>query len=182
MRPHLQNNDNNDNNNNNDDMKSMCVHTPLGAAVPYIHLSIPQATAKDTGVYSLVYLEVAQGYPSATSKSSSSSGSKGEKVVRHREAILLQVDLRMTQVPYATTTPKFMQKQLGSEFVFGLSATGVPQPSFQWYRNGFALIDQTGPTLKKKGLTRNDEGTYTCVLRNIAGEFHWAELSVQVTE
>jgi hypothetical protein len=78
-------------------------------------------------------------------------------------------------VPSITSQPASQTVSPGSTVVFKASASGQPQPSYQWKFNGTALADgatvtgSAGPTLVLTGTTSASAGTYTCTATNSAG-------------
>ena len=52
---------------------------------------------------------------------------------------------------------------------------GSPLPSFQWRRNGVDIPGATAQRLVIEKVTAADVGTYTCFMRNMAGEVEWEE-------
>jgi pectin methylesterase-like acyl-CoA thioesterase len=48
-------------------------------------------------------------------------------------------------------------------------ATGIPSPSYQWFKDGNALNGQTAPTLTIPNANVNNSGSYSVVVSNIAG-------------
>ena len=98
-----------------------------------------------------------------------------------REVLLLQTLLQLAIPPSSTTKGRYFTSRMGSDLALSIDAKGVPQPLFQWYRNGFLLEGQTTAKLYQKGIDRTDEGTYTCIMTNLAGTYEWAEATVVVT-
>jgi hypothetical protein len=71
----------------------------------------------------------------------------------------------------------------GSGVNFYVTATGQPTPSYQWYFEDILIPGETNSTLSFTA-DRNDAGTYTCRVYNVAGE-DWSdpiELTVQYLE
>ena len=51
-----------------------------------------------------------------------------------------------------------------------VTATGVPSPTYQWYKNGDLLPGETADTYDIAVSTRTDSGVYTCIASNSTGE------------
>ncbi len=85
-----------------------------------------------------------------------------------------------------TVPPISRSKHVYSDVVYGSSVLlhikpeGIPEPTLQWYRNGYLLPSHTKAILKIDNVNKSHEGTYTCVLRNTAGTFVWQEAAVVV--
>lgn len=78
--------------------------------------------------------------------------------------------------PPANVAPLFSQHPTASQSVtagatvlFSAAASGVPDPTFQWHRNGVAIAGATNTSLTLTGVTDADGGSYTLVATNIAG-------------
>jgi hypothetical protein len=69
---------------------------------------------------------------------------------------------------------------VGSDLYLNINAEGVPEPSLQWFKNGFLLEGQVRQVLRIPAVSKLDEGTYTCELSNIAGALVWQEGAVSV--
>jgi hypothetical protein len=72
--------------------------------------------------------------------------------------------------------------RVGAPLVISFSYSGHPQPMFQWYRNGYAVANQTSSSYVVKRTTIDDAGTYTCKIFNIAGEHKWTEAFVNIAD
>ena len=69
--------------------------------------------------------------------------------------------------------------QLGKELIIPLDCEiGLPEPSYQWYRNGIKLVNQTKKSYYEESATIASAGTYSCELRNIAGSYMWMEATI----
>lgn len=69
-----------------------------------------------------------------------------------------------------------------------LQYTGHPTPSFEWLKNGFPV--SKSPLASEYQLRENSlvvdrvkkhhAGTYTCKVKNIAGEYLWLEATINI--
>ena len=58
---------------------------------------------------------------------------------------------------------------------------GRPEPDYQWLKNGFPITGATSRGYTVSAVNKfAHEGTYSCKLKNIAGEFTWTESTVVV--
>jgi len=57
----------------------------------------------------------------------------------------------------------------GSNAVFGVSATGVPSPSYQWRHNGVDISGATASVLSLTGIQPNAGGLYSVIVSNAYG-------------
>ena len=71
----------------------------------------------------------------------------------------------ITGQPVDVTTPK---GQLAS---FTITATGLPAPSYQWYKDDIEMSGETSSTLSFYAAF-SDAGTYKCRVYNVAGELY----------
>lgn len=83
-------------------------------------------------------------------------------------------DLRMTWTPVpkplafsAQPVPQITAS--GGTVVYAVTATGIPTPTYQWYRNGTAITGATSALLVLRNASAADAGTYTCVATSSAG-------------
>ncbi|WP_158277465.1 immunoglobulin domain-containing protein [Opitutus sp. ER46] len=78
--------------------------------------------------------------------------------------------------PTITTQPVPQIVTPNSTVTFSVVATGAPAPTYQWRKNGSALVDGTGiagattATLTLTGVTTAASGNYDVVVTNAAGE------------
>ncbi len=76
--------------------------------------------------------------------------------------------------------PAEVRTAAGTEVVLRVRAEGVPEPTYQWYRNGVPLLDQQGPALSLR-LTPADAGArLVAVARNLAGAAVSAETLLKI--
>ncbi len=70
----------------------------------------------------------------------------------------------------------------GENTTLSVDFSGSPVPSVQWYKDGVALSGQTGKTIPFNSIDLDDEGTYTCRIRNEAGSVSCSPIEVVVKE
>jgi hypothetical protein len=74
-----------------------------------------------------------------------------------------------TTCPSITGNPTNTQACVGGSAQFTASATGVPDPSFQWRRNGVNVPGATSATLVINPVAVASAGSYDCVATNSCG-------------
>jgi len=74
-----------------------------------------------------------------------------------------------TSAPTFTLQPVSQTAAPLTTVTFTAAASGTPEPTIQWFRNGITFPSWTGPTLIVEGLSSNDIGTYVAVATNSAG-------------
>lgn len=77
--------------------------------------------------------------------------------------------------PSIRAGPRIIKVQVGHPIELPCVAQGVPEPSITWLKDGAALLDGSDHRISDGSLILNqvgliDEGTYTCVASNIAGQ------------
>src|SRR6185503_7014087 len=72
--------------------------------------------------------------------------------------------------PTITTQPVTSQTLVaGGPVTLSIAATGNPQPTFQWKKDGSAIAGATSAILSIPSATMLDSGTYVVVVTNSAG-------------
>lgn len=87
-----------------------------------------------------------------------------------------------TEPPTVQLRPSHHTLKAGTTMFLNLAAEGTPPPVFQWFRNGYPVPGLTGMALLMEDVNSSHSGTYSCAVRNIAGEFVWLEASVLVVD
>ncbi|KAJ0069491.1 hypothetical protein NL108_008269 [Boleophthalmus pectinirostris] len=72
--------------------------------------------------------------------------------------------------PHVVVNPKSQTLRPGAKLTLRCTALGAPQPSYQWYRNGFPLRHETRELLQVKQVGAQDAGTYLCAVTSVLGE------------
>ena len=87
----------------------------------------------------------------------------------------------------AARAPTISQQPVGSRAIAGADvelsvvASGVPQPTYQWYRDGVAVAGGTSSTLTLKKLQLTQSGRYSVAVINDLGTLRSSEAVVSVT-
>ena len=71
--------------------------------------------------------------------------------------------------PVILTQPQSQSAASGTNVQFSVTVAGVPEPTLQWFRNGFVLSGATGSTLTLTGVFSSDAGDYTVTASNDLG-------------
>lgn len=92
--------------------------------------------------------------------------------------------LRWQGEPRIVVNPKPQKLRPGARLTLHCSAFGIPQPQYQWYRNGHPLREQTREKLQVRQVTSRDAGTYLCAVTSVLGEnwSHPADVDIMPAE
>jgi hypothetical protein len=71
--------------------------------------------------------------------------------------------------PVFTLTPTNLVVLKGGTAILSAAATGVPQPTYAWFRNGSPIPGADAPTLTRTNVTEADAGEYRVTASNPAG-------------
>ena len=71
--------------------------------------------------------------------------------------------------PTITTQPASQVVIAGGSATFTVAATGTPAPTYQWRKNGVAIVGATGSSYAIASTNAADAGTYTAVATNSVG-------------
>lgn len=71
--------------------------------------------------------------------------------------------------PTITTQPQGQSVTVGTNVVFSVVATGKPNPTYQWNKNGTAIAGATNTTYSITSAQTSDAGTYTVTVSNSVG-------------
>lgn len=72
--------------------------------------------------------------------------------------------------PRFIEVPSHQAVKFSQRAVFYCRASGNPQPTIQWYKDGVLLQGRIGPSLEFVHTTTSDRGFYSCVVTNSEGE------------
>ena len=86
-----------------------------------------------------------------------------------------QVIARLHNISYWCVVPPNITEQprpfgaltVGQFYFISCAAIGSPAPTYTWWKDGEMIPGATNTTLYFNALTRDDEGTYTCVATNL---------------
>ncbi len=91
--------------------------------------------------------------------------------------------LTVNAVPEITAQPATQTTALtGTDVTLTVTATGTPEPTYQWRKDGSDIIDATSASLAFTAITLGDAATYSVVVSNAAGEVTSADAVVSVIE
>jgi hypothetical protein len=76
---------------------------------------------------------------------------------------------RPTTLPTITTQPTNKTANAGSPATFAVAAYSLPNPSYQWRKNGTNLVSQTNATLTIASTKLADNAAYSVIVSNSAG-------------
>lgn len=91
------------------------------------------------------------------------------------------VRLTLPIPPSIITQPATQDGSLGGALVLRVQASGLPAPTFQWFRNGAAIADATSMELRLTNLTPADAGAYTVRVSNPGGTILSSAAVISVT-
>ena len=70
--------------------------------------------------------------------------------------------------------------------LLSLAVEATPPPVFQWYKNGYIIHSNDYITVNNQLIVLNSNqthsGTYSCLIKNMAGEYMWLEATVIVKD
>jgi hypothetical protein len=75
----------------------------------------------------------------------------------------------VTTPPVFVVQPTGMTRLIGENVALGVSVTGSPTPTLQWFKDGTAISGAVGSTLSLSSVTLSHAGTYSVVAKNSAG-------------
>ena len=71
--------------------------------------------------------------------------------------------------PRITSEPANQTADPGADVTFSVVATGSPDPTYQWQKNGVSISGATASALTLRAVQADSAGTYQVVIRNSAG-------------
>ncbi|CAM9340290.1 unnamed protein product [Choristocarpus tenellus] len=86
--------------------------------------------------------------------------------------------LRISEPPVVESQSLMQRVILGETLAISFTAKGIPQPKYQWCRDGVPIPGATEQTFLCYRATESDMGTYTCDVSNVAGWARWEKMSV----
>lgn len=90
--------------------------------------------------------------------------------------------MRVSEPPLVESQLQTQRLARGEMLAIVATASGVPQPEYQWRRNGVPIPGATRPMFVRHSVTEADMGTYTCDVYNVAGRVQWEEMAVILRE
>jgi len=76
---------------------------------------------------------------------------------------------RLGVAPNILTNPVSVAVTAGVSAAFSVSATGIPDPTYQWQKGGTNLVGQTSASLIISNAHCADAGSYSVIVSNVAG-------------
>lgn len=98
--------------------------------------------------------------------------------VTSRPATLTVLD---ATAPAILTQPASVSVQPGQAIQLSVSASGHPSPTYQWQKDGVAIVGATSSSYYKWGAASSDSGSYTVVVSNSAGSVTSSAAEVTVS-
>ena len=89
--------------------------------------------------------------------------------------------LTVNAAPVFTVQPLSQTANAGTVVTFTSVATGAPAPTFQWRKNGVAIVGATGPAYTIASLTAAAAGTYSVIATNSLGSATSSDAVLAVT-
>ena len=72
-------------------------------------------------------------------------------------------------VPLILSQPKPVTTKTGQTVTFQIKAAAIPKASYQWFKNGKAIIGAVNPNLNITDVNVADGGDYSVIIKNVAG-------------
>lgn len=82
--------------------------------------------------------------------------------------------------PVITDQSTDTNAEYGDEVEFFVTASGNPEPTYQWYKDGGLLTGEVFDTLTLTDVDANDGGTYRCKVSNAAGDVWSSEIDLRI--
>jgi len=79
------------------------------------------------------------------------------------------VTVQLATIPVISVQPIAQTVDLGAVLTFSVTATGLPDPSYQWQKDGVDIAGETSSTLTIAASVKTDAADYKCIVSNIAG-------------
>ncbi|CAH2311914.1 hemicentin-1 isoform X2 [Pelobates cultripes] len=87
----------------------------------------------------------------------------------------IHINLHVQEVPVIRSQADYLEVTLNSPVTLSCDASGVPEPTVTWQKEGTSIKTGFGHTILPNGsihiekATQDDVGTYTCIAQNAAG-------------
>lgn len=93
-----------------------------------------------------------------------------------------QTTVRISEAPLVESQLQTQRLARGEMLAIVATASGIPQPEYQWRRNGVPIPGANRPMFVRHSVSEADMGTYTCDVFNVAGSVQWEEMAVVLRE
>lgn len=84
-------------------------------------------------------------------------------------SVLTNFTVNVIETPVISSAPTNLLLNVGQPASFSVTASGVPQPTFQWYKNGAPIAGATGTNYSIASVVLTNIGTYSVIVSNAAG-------------
>ncbi|CAN0164190.1 unnamed protein product [Scytosiphon promiscuus] len=101
---------------------------------------------------------------------------------KRSRALWEETTVRISEAPLVESQLQTQRLARGEMLAIVATASGVPQPEYQWRRNGLPIPGANRPMFVRHSVSEADMGTYTCDVYNIAGSVQWEEMAVVLQE
>ena len=83
--------------------------------------------------------------------------------------------------PMITTPPMEQNVPYDGRAVFECIATGIPAPTYEWFKNGETISGQNSPTLTLPNVQASNRGLYSCAVTNSEGSEESQPVYLRIT-
>lgn len=84
-------------------------------------------------------------------------------------SVLTNFSVTVNETPIISSAPTNLLLNVGNPASFSVTASGVPQPTYQWYKNNAPIPGATGTNYSIASVALTNIGTYSVVVSNAAG-------------
>ena len=84
-------------------------------------------------------------------------------------SVLTNFTVNVIVTPAISSSPTNLLLHVGDPANFSVTASGIPTPTYQWYKNNVPIPGATGTNYSIAGVVLTNIGTYTVVVSNVAG-------------
>ncbi len=91
-----------------------------------------------------------------------------------------EATLRISDFPTTNSAISVDSVVIGASYYKEIYGEGLPQPKYQWRKNGVDLPGQVSNNLYFEKTSWDHAGTYTCKVYNVAGTTEWEELTLNI--
>ena len=99
----------------------------------------------------------------------------------HETQVSDAIRLAVTQAPTITQQPSSASVSIGGAAQFSVQVAAIPDPTFQWYKDGVAIAGARGQSLLLPQVSAGDAGSYAVTVTNAAGTVSSGAATLTVT-